>query len=31
MKTTKFQNNFIFNNIDSSLNEKDKTTPSLLF
>lgn len=25
MKTTKFQNNFIFNNIDSSLNEKDKT------
>lgn len=25
MKTTKFQNNFIFNNIDSSFNEKDKT------
>lgn len=25
MKTTKFQNNFIFNNINSSFNEKDKT------
>lgn len=25
MKTTKFQNNFIFNNIDSNFNEKDKT------
>lgn len=25
MKTTKFQNNFIFNNIDSSFNEKYKT------